>query len=70
MKQIGLRYRVRQDPKHFGFWCVIDRYYLRNLFNYANSLGGYCWNTSLVIQAHWRSYDDALEFVRLLEAAE
>jgi len=64
IKQLGQRYRVRQDPYFHGFWCVVDRYWLRD---------GATWSTALiggVLDHHFREADDALQMVKLLEISD
>lgn len=62
-KQIGQRYRVRQDPYYYGFWCVIDRY-LWTVFLSEWRIRRLKIGDKIM---HFRDFDDALQFVKLLE---
>jgi hypothetical protein len=69
MKQIGQRYRVRQDPYFHGFWCIVDRIALNSLYIISRA----SWATYRVGDSqyyHFRNPKDALEMVRLLEISD
>lgn len=72
IKQIGQRYRVRQDPYFHGFWCIVDREVLRLHVKYLTS--GFDW-PSLRVEIrhcvmHFRDPGDALKMVELLEISD
>ena len=72
MKQISNRYKVREDPYFHGLWCIIDRSQLFKVDFTLYFIGN--WRNSRVIAgiepAHFTDFDDAIEFVRLIELSE
>lgn len=75
MKQISNRYKVREDPYFHELWCIIDRsQFMVDLPPYFHWEFHPDWRNARVIAgiepAHFTDFDDAIEFVRLIELSE
>jgi hypothetical protein len=76
MKQISDRYKVREDPCFNGLWCIINRsqLFIVDTTPYFHRKYNPDWRNARVIAgiepAHFTDFDDAIEFVRLIELSE
>lgn len=65
---IGPRYRVRVDPET-DLFCVVDRLNMDMCSSNTGSIYAYEWSNFIWAGLHWQSFQDALDFIKLLEKA-
>jgi len=76
MKQIGKRYRVREDPSFHKYWCIIDRQqlFIVDATPYFHRKYNPDWSSARVFSgikaAHFTDFNDAIAFVKLLEKSD